>query len=106
MMFEMESKFSMEWLFQECNLHNHCIHLELKVPVVIKGTKTKDVYVLEVIATAEEREAIMKNIAAGINTNNAGIAVRVTVTDKMPITDTVCIGLSTANIKAAEWRNI
>lgn len=103
-MFEMESKFSMEWLFQKCNLHKHCLHLELKVPVVIRGTKTKDVYVLEVIATEEEQEAIMQNIAAGINTYNAGIAVR--VTDKMPITDTVCIGLSTANIKAAEWRNI
>ena len=103
-MFEMESKFSMEWLFQECNLHNHCIHLELKVPVVIKGTKTKDVYVLEVIATEEEQKAIMENIAAGINTNNASIAVR--VTDKMPITDTVCIGLSTANIKAEEGRKI
>lgn len=101
----MESKFSMEWMFQECNLHKHCLHLELKVPVVIRGEEVRDVYVLEVIATEEEQEAIMKNIAAGINTNNANITVKVFI-DKMPITDAVCIGLSTANIEEAHGRDI
>ena len=98
----MESKFSLECLFQECNLHKHCLHLELKVPVVIKGTKTKDVYVLEVIATEEEQEAIMKNIAAGINTNNAALRLKV-FTDKARF-DYVTIGISTNNIAEVELR--
>lgn len=99
MMFE-ESKFSVEYVFQECNLHNHCIHLELKVPVVIRGEKVRDVYVLEVIATEEEQKAIMKNIAAGINTNNAALCVKV-FTDKARF-DYVTIGISTNNIAEVE----
>ena len=99
MMFE-ESKFSVEYVFQECNLHNHCIHLELKVPVVIRGEKVRDVYVLEVIATEEEQKAIMKNIAAGINTNNAALRLKV-FTDKARF-DHVTIGISTNNIAEVE----
>lgn len=100
-MFE-KSKFSLEYVFQECNLHNHCIHLTLKVPVVIRGEKVRDVYVMEVITTEEEQKAIMKNIAAGINTNNAALCVKV-FTDKARF-DYVTVGISTNNIEEAELR--
>ena len=57
-------------------------------------------YVLEVIATEEEQKVIMENIAAGINTNNAALRVKV-FTDKTRF-DHVIIGISTNNIAEVE----
>lgn len=60
----METKYSIEWLYNECVNHRHALEITLK------GEEYSNHVVIDIVLTDDkEREVIIYNILHGINTN-------------------------------------
>ncbi len=62
------NKFSKEFLFRECNLHNHCIALHLTEPFIYKQKREYIVYMTSIVLTHQQEKMLLKNIADKKNT--------------------------------------
>lgn len=72
--------YSIEFLFQECNLKKKVLHLELSRPVQLEDVMTNDIILLNV-KTDKDKDIVSQNaIKAGINTNDG--TYHVIVSDK------------------------
>lgn len=69
--------YSIEYLFQECNLKKKVLHLELSQPVQLEYVLTNDIILLRVDSDEAKNVAFLKSIKDGINTNTGvfGIVV-------------------------------
>lgn len=72
--------YSIEYLFQECNLKNKILHLELSQPVQLENAMTNDIILLKVDSDEAQNAAFLKSIKDGVNTNTGVFGV--VVSDK------------------------
>lgn len=61
--------YSIEYLFQECNLKKKVLHLELSQPVQLEDVLTNDIILLRVDSDEAKNIAFLKSIKDGLNTN-------------------------------------
>lgn len=91
--------FSKEYLFRECNMHNHCLGVSLKEPIKWDDKLIQEIFIMEVIVSEEENEAYIKNIL--INTKESGGSIKVNVFVDDPH-KTKIITIDTSNILEIE----
>ena len=72
--------YSIEYLFQECNLNKKVLHLELFHPVQLEDVMTTELILLKVESDEAKDIAFLHAIKDGINTNIGEF--RVVVSDK------------------------
>lgn len=61
--------YSIEYLFQECNLKKKVLHLELSRPVQLGDVMTNDIILLNVKTDMAKDDVFLNAIRTGINTN-------------------------------------
>lgn len=61
--------YSIEFLFQECNLKKKVLHLELSRPVKLEDVMTDDIILLNVKTDMATDAIFLNALKAGINTN-------------------------------------
>ena len=91
-------KFSLEYIFLECNVHGHCLGAELKLPIIRDGIKYDELFILKVILSEEEENLLIKNATRTINTNSIKIKVLAFVNGQNPF-EASEYSIETDNIK-------
>ncbi len=92
-------KFSLEYIFLECNVHGHCLGAELKLPIIRNGIEYDELFILKVIISEEEEKSLIKNATRTINTNSIKIKVLAFVNGQNPF-EASEYSIETENIKA------
>ena len=92
-------KFSLEYIFLECNVHGHCLGAELKLPIIRNGIEYDELFILKVIISEEEEKMLIKNATRTINTNSIKIKVLAFVNGQNPF-EASEYSIETENIKA------
>ena len=92
-------KFSLEYIFLECNVHWHCLGAELKLPIIRNGIEYDELFILKVIISEEEEKLLIKNATRTINTNSIKIKVLAFVNGQNPF-EASEYSIETENIKA------
>lgn len=87
--------FSKEYLFRECNMHNHCLGASLKEPIRWDDKLIEEIFIMEVVVTKEENEAYFKNILINSIESEGNIKIRAFIDDPH---NTKTITIDTANI--------
>lgn len=91
-------KFSLEYIFLECNVHGHCLGAELKLPFIRNGIQYDELFILKVILSEEEEKLLIKTVTRSINTNSIKIKVLAFVNGQNPI-EASEYSIETDNIK-------
>lgn len=60
--------YSIEYLYNECVLHRHCIRLHLKKDVCIDSKTVSDFYLMGFVLTSTEERLMLEKIITRINT--------------------------------------
>lgn len=92
-------KFSLEYIFLECNVHGHCLGAELKLPIIRNGIQYDELFIRNVILSEEEEKLLIKNVTRTINTNSIKIKVLAFVNGQNPF-EANEYAIETDNIKA------
>ena len=92
-------KFSLEYIFLECNVRGHCLGAELKLPIIRNGIEYDELFILKVIISEEEEKLLIKNATRTINTNSIKIKVLAFVNGQNPF-EASEYSIETENIKA------
>lgn len=92
-------KFSLEYIFLECNVHGHCLGAELKLPIIRNGIEYDELFILKVIISEEEEKLLINNATRTINTNSIKIKVLAFVNGQNPF-EASEYSIETENIKA------
>ena len=91
-------KFSLEYIFLECNVHGHCLGAELKLPIIRDGIEYEELFILKVILSEEEEKLLIKNATRTIDTNSTKIKVLAFVNGQNPF-EASEYSIETDNIK-------
>lgn len=91
--------FSLEHLYLECNVNNHCLGVELKTPIIHDGKEYDELFIIEINLTKEEKELLVKNTTHAYNTYHTKIKALAYVMGQNPF-EANEYAIETDNIKA------
>lgn len=66
-------KFSKEWLFRECQIHNHALGVTLLKPIKVQDEDIYRVTIVRLKLSEQEQETLVRNLHSQINTNSGTI---------------------------------
>lgn len=91
-------KYSLEYIYLECNVYGHCLGAELKLPIIRNGIEYEELFILKVILSEEEEKLLIKNVTHTIKTNSTRIKVMAFVNGQNPF-EASEYSIETDNIK-------
>lgn len=61
--------YSIEYLFQKCNLYHKALGLELAKPILLCGISTSKIVLLKIICSKQEEDQLTINVLNKVDTN-------------------------------------
>lgn len=62
--------YSIEYLFQKCNLHHKALGLELSKPILLCGIPTTEIVLLKISCSEQDEEQLTINVLNNVDTNH------------------------------------